>query len=159
MNNGAKWGIGCGIGCFTALIVGSILFVIGSRFILKQSVELQKIREQEELLERRMLEERGFSNYIEAQTFSIKDDIEDPTIYKGQTFELWGDCKTNICVLTQVCEIYGTVEGNLIFKGQVLKIHPNALIKGDVEANAQSIRSRGKINGSITGKYQILDQD
>ncbi len=64
-----------------------------------------------------------------------------------------------MAIFAQVAEVYDTVEGDIDFFGQMLTIHPNAVVKGDIRVQgAQVVQVRGKVEGTITGSYSVLDR-
>lgn len=156
MSKGSNWGIGLGIGCLVLLIGQAALILVGANFVARKAHQMQAVRaaERAQLIEE--LRARGFVNETQGQSMTIEQVITQPTIYDVQVFKLFGDCTTDLCVLAQHGEIHGTVEGDLVFRGQVLIIESNAVVKGNLELDAQSVTKRGRVEGSITGTYQTF---
>ena len=156
MNSGAKWAIGLGSGCLVVLVVCVVLAILAGRFVSHKSAEAEQRREAEREAFLAGMRARGFTNTISGQSVTIEEDIDQATIYEAQTFKLWGNCSTDLCVVAQTCEIFGTVEGTLIFEGQTLTIHPNGVIKGDLEVDAQTVERHGEVHGTVSGSYQVF---
>jgi len=141
---------------FVALI-SLLILSLGSCFygarIMSEKRAIQQEAKREQWLQE--LRARGFLNTMKGQTFSIEKDITEPIFFEAQTFKLWANSTSDLCVEAQVCEIYGTVEGDLIFHGQVLTIQPKAVIKGNLEVDAQVLKKYGEIMGNVTGNVQV----
>jgi hypothetical protein len=148
MSTGAKWGIGCGIGCLTLIIIIAIAAFIGFRYV-KGKVE--SITQE--------LKQIGFEKEVKGQMLEVRDDITEPTIYIGQGVKILGNCKTDLAIIAQMAEIHGKVDGKVYFRGQVLVIQPKAELLNGLDVTAQVIQKHGKVNGKITGKYQAIDDD
>jgi heme/copper-type cytochrome/quinol oxidase subunit 4 len=145
--------------CFFGLFIlsfGSCLFGAKRGMQLQQKLAIEKKAEEDKFIQG--LRARGFSNTLKGQSLSIEKTITEPTIFEAQTFKLLGDSTSDLYVKAQTCEIFGTVGGNLIFRGQVLTIHPKAVIKGNLDANAQVLKRHGKIMGNITGDIQVQEE-
>jgi len=78
-------------------------------------------------------------------------------LYQAQVVKVWGRCTTNLCILAQVAEIYGPIEGRLYFRGQVLTIHPTAVLKNGMDVEAQKLVRKGQVKGPVTGQFQTYE--
>ena len=145
MSTGAKWGLGCGIGCLTVIIVISIGLFITVKFVKDKIDETAS-----------ELEQLGFENVVKGQALEIGNKIIKPTLYMGQVVKIMADCSTDLAVMAQVCEIHGKVDGKVYFRGQVLIIQPHAELKNGLDIVAQVLQKYGKIEGEITGDYQTV---
>jgi hypothetical protein len=146
MSTGAKWGVGCGIGCLTIVIILAIAGFIGYKFAKGKLDEMQV-----------ELKQHGFETVIQGQNMELRDDITEPAIYMGQIVKIMGDCHTDLAIMAQLAEIHGTVSGDVYFRGQVLTIQPNAIITGNLDLKAQAVQKYGTVQGEITGIYQIME--
>jgi hypothetical protein len=149
MSAGAKWGLGCGIGCLSVIVIGVVVITLVTMSFLEKADTAAEI----------MRTEHGLTNLVSRQDLSVREDIDTPTVYKGQMVKISGDCSTDIGIVAQVAEIHGTVEGKVYFCGQILIIQPGAEIKNGIEVVtfAQIIKNEGKVTGGIVGPYQQLD--
>ena len=145
MSTGAKWGMGCGIGCLVIIMVIAIAGFVGFKMV-KQKIDDTATE----------LQELGFDNVVSGQTLEIKDDITKPTLYKAQMVKILADCNTNLAVMAQICEIHGKVDGKVYFRGQMLIIQPQAELRNGLDVLAQAIVKYGTVRGEITGKYQAI---
>ncbi len=144
MSTGAKWGLGCGIGCLTVIIIISIGIFMTVRFVKGKIDETAS-----------ELKQLGFENIVKGQVLEITDKITEPTLYIGQVVKIMTDCDTDLAVIAQVCEIHGKVDGKVYFRGQTLIIQPYSELKNGLDIMAQALQKYGKIEGEITGKYQM----
>lgn len=143
MSTGAKWGIGCGIGCLTTLILVGVLAFVAYRFTMAKV--------EEATLEFR---EMGFELTTKGQQINVTEDIAEQRLYVGQIVKVFGDCTTNLAILAQMAEIHGKIDGKLYFRGQMLTVHSNAHVVGGIDVKAQLLQVHGKVDGGITGEYQ-----
>ena len=146
MSTGAKWGLGCGIGCLTIVILVAVGGFIGYRFV--KGKVAQTVTE---------LKSHGFSEVKSGQNFVVTEDITVPTIYLAQMVKITGNCTTNLGIVAQMAEIHGRVDGKVYFRGQILVVQPNAELRGGLDVQAQVIQKFGRIDGGITGVYTSLD--
>ena len=146
MGTGAKVAIGCGSGClvFILLLVAAILAGV---FYVKNIIT--KYEDD--------LKSHGFETVVQEQMLEVVDPVSEPILFKGQMVRIMADCSTNMAVLAQACEVHGTVLGTFYFRGQVLTVHPGAELLGGADIQAQVLQNNGKIEGEITGKYQLLE--
>ena len=144
MGTGAKVAIGCGSGCLVFVLLVVLAIAAGAFYVKKI---ISKYEDE--------LKSHGFDTVIQGQMLNITEPINEPILFKGQSVRILSDCSTNMAVLAQVCELHGRIEGKLYFRGQMLTLHPDAEILGGVDAQAQLVQNNGKIEGGITGKYQI----
>ena len=145
MSTGAKWGLGCGIGCLTLILIAAIAGFAGYRFLMRcVDTMTQELRQ------------RGFEKVVKGQAIVVKDEITEPTLYLGQAVKILGDCKTNLAIIAQLAEIHGRVDGKVYFRGQMLTIQPKAELLNGLDITAQVLQKYGKITGGITGKYQTI---
>lgn len=145
MGTGAKVAIGCGSGCLVVVLLFAVAIATGA-FYVKKIVSKYETE----------LKGHGFETVMQEQMLNITEPVTEPILFKGQSVRVMSDCSTNMAVLAQVCEIHGTVEGKLYFRGQMLTIHPGAEILGGADVQAQLVQNNGKIEGGITGKYQLV---
>jgi hypothetical protein len=146
MSTGAKVGIGCGVGCLVVIILGIAASAIGWFFVQKKIDEAET-----------ELRGYGFDKTQAGQVIDVKDEITEKTLFKGQVVRVYGNSKTDIALLAQMAEIHGTIEGKVYFRGQILMVHPNGVIKGGVDAKGQAIQNMGRIEGEITGSIPVMD--
>jgi hypothetical protein len=99
----------------------------------------------------------GFETVKAGQMLTLSDPVDEPVLFKAQSVRIMSDCSTNMAVLAQMCEVYGRVEGKLYFRGQILTVHPGAEILGGLDVQTQLLQNSGKIEGSVTGKYQLIE--
>ncbi|MEA3346771.1 MAG: hypothetical protein U9Q21_01625 [Candidatus Auribacterota bacterium] len=142
MSTGAKWGLGCGIGCLTIITIISVGIFMTVRFVKGKIDETAS-----------ELQQLGFETVVKGQVIEISDDIAEPTLYMGQVVKVMADCSTDLAVMAQVCEIHGRVDGKVYFRGQVLIIQPHAELKNGLDITAQALQKYGKIEGEVTGDY------
>ena len=153
MSSGAKTAIGCGLAAFLcmALICGGIIWV-GYLAVEKAEVVVkQVIDEMQKQVESfaAPFEAQGFQR-VTGQVMEITSDIQKPTVYTVQVFKLEANSEADLAVMAQVAEIDGTINGDLHFFGQVLKIHPDAVITGDLHIQvAQAVENEGTVEGNI----------
>ena len=83
----------------------------------------------------------------------------EPTIYIGQSVRILNGSDRGMAFLCQTAEIHGPVVGNVRFIGQALTIKENAELMRDLEVTAQLVNLFGKVDGKITGVYQMLNKD
>lgn len=153
MSSGAKTAIGCGLAAFLcmALICGGIGFVTYLAFDKAEGVVKQVIAEMEKQVEAfaAPFEAQGFER-VTGQVVEVTSDIQKPTVYTVQVFKLEANSEADLAVMAQVAEINGTINGDLHFFGQTLKIHPDAVITGDLHVQvAQVVDNRGTVQGNI----------
>ncbi len=146
LSKGAKWGIGIGAGCLVLLLLIAGLAFFGYTFF-KGKIEAVTMD----------LKTHGFEKTIKGQIIEVKDPITEPAIYMGQVVKILGDCQTNLAIVAQMAEIHGRVQGKVYFRGQVLVIEPKAELLNGLDVTAQVVQKFGKIQGEITGKYQMTD--
>ena len=146
MGTGAKVAIGCGSGCL-GLVVLVALLIGGGAFYVKKIISKYETE----------LKGYGFETVTTGQVLDITEPITQPVLLKGQVVRIKADCSCDIAVLAQACEVYGKVDGKLYFRGQVLTVQPGGEILGGVDAQAQVLQNKGKIEGGITGKYQLIE--
>jgi hypothetical protein len=130
------------------LSVGSCM-VGASRGTAERKVEEEKLRTE--------LQTKGFKNFFKGQTFSIQKDITEPTFYDAQTVNLLAGSTADLYIKAQSCEVHGVIDGNLTFRGQTLTIQPNAVIKGNLDVEAQVLKRYGKVMGNTDGKVQVQE--
>ncbi|MEA3305355.1 MAG: hypothetical protein U9R52_00915 [Candidatus Omnitrophota bacterium] len=147
MSTGAKWGLGCGIGCLTIIIIISIGIFMAVRFVKDKIDETAS-----------ELTQLGFETVVKKQMIEVRADIIEPTLYIGQSVKIMGDCSTNLAVMAQICEIHGKIDGKVYFRGQMLIIQPKAELKNGLNIMAQLLQKYGKIEGEITGDYQMVPE-
>ena len=135
MSTGAKWGVGCGIGCLTLLILLGIIGFFGYRFA---KAKLEGVTQE--------LQELGFKVVVKGQNIEIRDEVTVPTLYVGQMVKILGNCTTNLAIVAQMAEIHGRVDGKVYFRGQMLTIQPRAELLNGLDVTAQIITKYGKIN-------------
>lgn len=148
MSTGAKWGLGCGIGCLAIIIILAIAGFVGFKLV-KEKIDETTVE----------LQELGFVNVVTGQALEITDEITRPTLYKAQMVKILADCNTDLAVMAQICEIHGKVDGKVYFRGQVLIIQPQAELRNGLDVLAQVIQKFGTVKGEITGKYQTIQPE
>lgn len=146
MGTGAKVAIGCGSGCLVVVLLIAVAAIAGTVYVKKIITKYET-----------ELKSHGFETVVTGQMLDITDPIDEPILLKAQVVRIMSDCSTNMAVLAQACEVSGTIEGKLYFRGQVLTVHPGAEILGGMDAQAQLVQNNGKIEGGMTGKYQLIE--
>ena len=143
MGAGAKWGIGCGIGCLVVIVLLVVAALVGTGMVKKLVAD-----------KKAELKALGFENEIAGHMLEVRQPIDKPTLLMGQMVRIFADCSTNVAVLAQSCEVHGKVNGRLYFRGQMLVIQPNAEITGGMDLMAQVVQVFGTVRGEVTGTYQ-----
>jgi len=142
-------GSGClkatGIGCLVVLIAIGGLGYAGYRFFRRQYTAVMERYERD-----------GYKK-IEGQFIEITETITEPTIFVGQSIKINGGSERGIALLCQSGTISGKVAGNVHFVGQTLTIHKDALLMRDLDVTAQVVNQFGKVDGKITGVYQVMN--
>ena len=146
MSTGAKWGLGCGVGCLVIVILVAVGGFVGYR-VIKGKIA-GTVTE---------LKNLGFAKVETGPQFVVTTDITEPTLYVAQMVKITGNCTTNLAIVAQMAEIHGRVDGKVYFRGQILVVQPNAELRGGLDVQAQVIQKFGRIDGAITGVYQALD--
>src|SRR5690606_16229985 len=153
LSSGAKTAIGCAAVAFVVmtLICGGIVWV-GYLAVDKAGEVVQQVIEelekQTEAFAARF-EAEGYQR-VTGQVVKVTTDVEKPTVYTVQVFELDADSAADLAVMAQVAEIKGTIDGDLHFLGQQLTIHPDAVITGDLRVQmAQVVDNRGTVQGEV----------
>ena len=146
MSTGAKWGVGCGIGCLTLIIIIAIVAFVGYRFAKGKMEDMTQ-----------EMKHLGFEQVVKQQAIEVADEITEPTLYVGQIVRILGNCSTNLAIIAQAAEIHGKVDGKVYFRGQVLTIQPKAELLNGLDVTAQVVQKYGKVHGEIAGQYQSLD--
>lgn len=146
IGTGAKVAIGCGSGCLVLVLITVVTIVAGVLYVKKIITRYEK-----------ELKGYGFETVMKGQVIEITDPVDEPVLLKAQSVRIMADCSTNIAVLAQMCELHGTVKGRLYFRGQLLTIHPGAEILGGLDVQAQLVQNNGKIEGGVTGEYQLYE--
>ena len=144
LSSRAKWGIGCGIGCLVIIILVAIAGYVGFRYVMGMLDDMTQ-----------EFNQLGFEHVVKAQSIEVQEDIHEKTLYMGQVVKIYGNCTTDLAILAQMAEIHGNVGGKVYFRGQLLVIQPGAVITNGVDVMAQAVKNYGKVEGEITGKYQI----
>lgn len=132
----------CGLGCAIVLLIGVIALSIGV---------IATVRLGRKYIESLTAEYRdmGFTETIRGQKLTVRQDMDKPTILLGQMVEVYGSSSTNLAVVAQVAEIHGNIDGKLYFKGQVLRIMPEAHIRNGADITAQSFTNDGTVEGDL----------
>lgn len=146
LSTGAKWGLGCGFGCLTMLVLLTVAAFFGYQYVTRKLAEMT-----------REMKQLGFERVETHQAVEVRNTIVSPTLYIGQMVKVVGDCNTNLAIIAQVAEIHGRVAGKVYFRGQVLTIEQKAELLGGLDATAQVINQHGVVRGGITGKYQVVN--
>jgi hypothetical protein len=146
MGTGAKVAIGCGSGCLVVVLLIAAVAIAGTVYVKNMITKYEND-----------LKSQGFETVVSGQMLDVTDPVDEPTLFKAQVVRIMSDCSTDMAVLAQACEISGKIEGKLYFRGQVLTVNPGAEILGGVDAQAQVLMNKGKIEGGITGKYQLVE--
>jgi hypothetical protein len=153
LSSGAKVAIGCAAVAFLAmaLICGGIVWVGYLAVDKAQEVVQQVVEELEKQTEAfaARFEAEGYER-VRGQVVNVTSDIEKPTVYTVQVFQLNANSAADLAVMAQVAEIKGRIEGDLHFLGQQLTIHPEAVITGDLHVQmAQVVDNRGTVEGEV----------
>jgi hypothetical protein len=152
LSSGAKTAIGCGAVAFVfvALLCGGIIW--GVYLAMDKAQELveqvvQEIGKQADNFAARF-EAEGYER-VTGQVVNVTKDIEKPTVYTVQVFQLNANSAADLAVLAQTAEIKGRIDGDLHFLGQTLTIHPDAVITGNLHVQAQMVDNRGTVEGEV----------
>ena len=144
-------GHGClkaaGIGCLVVIIGLGVLGYAGYRFVKRQYVAVMERYERE-----------GYRK-VEGQMIEVADRVTEPTIYIGQSVRIMNGSERGMAFLCQTAEIHGNVAGNVHFVGQMITIKEDAELMRDLEVTAQLVNLFGKVDGKVTGLYQVLNKD
>jgi hypothetical protein len=136
-----------GIGCLVILIGLGVLGYVGYRFVKHQYTAVMERYERE-----------GYKK-VEGQMIEVPDRVTEPTIYVGQSVKIMKGSERGMAFLCQTAEIHGDVVGNVHFVGQMLTIKEDAELMRDLEVTAQLVNLFGKVDGKVTGVYQMLNKD
>jgi hypothetical protein len=136
-----------GIGCLVVVIGLGVLGYAGYRFIKHQYAAVMERYERE-----------GYKK-VEGQVIEITEPVAEPTIFIGQVVKIKKGSERGIAMLCQSAEINGKVVGNVHFVGQMITIKEDAELMRDLEVTAQLVNLFGKVDGKITGVYQVLNKD
>ncbi|MBC8350770.1 MAG: hypothetical protein H8E66_02205 [Planctomycetes bacterium] len=91
---------------------------------------------------------------IEQQRIVVNRTVAAPTVFLGQGVELYANVHAEVAIVAQSVELYGLVRGPLTVRAQVIRIHPDAVIQGNLHVeSAQSIWIDGRVEGAIIGEY------
>jgi len=145
LSTGAKWGVGCGVGCLVVVVLLAAAGIFGFRVVKGKIDEVAS-----------ELQTKGFENTVRGQSLEITDAITEPTLYMGQIVKIMSDCTTDLAIMAQIGEIHGRVEGKTYFRGQMLTVQPQAVLRKGLDVKAQTILQYGTVDGPITGTYQLL---
>jgi hypothetical protein len=163
LSGGAKVAIGCGAVAFLFMVVicGGIVWMWAivldrAPAVIQQAEEaaLRVMKEAEKLA----MQSEAFAERFEAegyvrvtgQVLAVTQDIEQPTVYTVQVFQLNADSAADLAVAAQVAEIHGRIDGDLHFLGQSLIIHPDAVITGNLHVQtAEVVDNRGTVEGEV----------
>jgi hypothetical protein len=138
----AKLGCGCGV-----IILLLIITCISGIFYLKSFVSGFT----EPLIAKGYTEVSGQVIHVPADQV-----ISNKTLYICQVLKFDGTATDDIAFCCQVIELKGTLDGDVDILAQVLKVHPGAVIKGNIRADAlQFLENNGTIEGTITGTIQV----
>ena len=144
-------GHGClkaaGIGCLVVIIGLGVLGYVGYRVVKRQYTAVMERYERE-----------GYKK-VEGQLIEVTERVTEPTIYIGQSVRIMSGSERGMAFLCQTAEIHGTVAGNVHFLGQMITIKEDAELMRDLEVTAQLVNLFGKVDGKITGVYQMLNKD
>ena len=103
--------------------------------------------------------EREGYRKVEGQMIEVADRVTEPTIYIGQSVRIMNGSERGMAFLCQTAEIHGNVAGNVHFVGQMITIKEDAELMRDLEVTAQLVNLFGKVDGKVTGLYQVLNKD
>lgn len=142
LSTGAKWGIGCGAGCLTMILLLAAGGFIGYRAV-RHWVDGRTSD----------LKSRGFLQVRTGQAIDVREQVGEPVLYRGQIVRILGDCPTNLAIVAQMAEIHGVVKGKTYFRGQILVVKPRADLQGGLDIQAQVLQQLGRISGTIEGQY------
>jgi len=139
---GRKIGCGCVLAALLALIIAIVLGVIAWQWAMAFP---------------RAFQEQGYAT-VSGQKISVPHDatVSADTVYIGQHVQFNGVATGNLAFFCQVVEIKGTVEGDIDILGQVLKILPGGVVKGDIRCEGlQVLQNDGSIEGAVSGTVQM----
>lgn len=93
----------------------------------------------------------GFENVVKGASLEIKEDIGEPTLYQAAGVRIYGNCTTNLAIVAKLAEIYGRVQGKVYFRGERLKIMPNAELVGGIDSSGH-VSQYGVIRSPDSGR-------
>lgn len=147
LSTGAKIGIGCGAAALLTVLACAGLIYFGIRYVMDEADSFA-----------REFEARGYSR-VTGQVITVTQPVNQATTYVGQIVTFRAPVDTHVAVAAQTADVFSTINGDLDFYGQVLTIHPGAVITGDVRIKfAQAVSVAGTVEGEITGSFQTIDR-
>ena len=148
MSTGAKWGLGCGVGCLSLMVLlavgGFVAYRIGMKYLGRWEADFH---------------DRGFTEIVKSHAIDITEPVETPTLFLAQIVKVMAPCPTNMAIIAQMAEVHSRIEGTLYFRGQLLVIQPGGELMNGLDVQAQAIQNYGAIEGDITGTFQSIDID
>lgn len=159
MSSGTKFLLGCGAAGFLAIAVvcGGLIF-LGNKFLDFGREVVGEFMEQVDEFAGRF-EDQGYHR-VRGQVLEVTTEVRSPTVYTVQAFTLKADTQSDIAVIAQVAEIEGTVNGDLHFLGQVLTIHPDAVVTGNVYVEmAQVVEIDGTVEGEVIRSAKPVEEE
>ncbi len=163
-STGKKWAIGCGIGCLILLILAGILGAAAARGVKKAVMEMEpKVMAQ---LEEAVATVEKMSSEFEAKGFQavrqpaidVNEEVHGPKVYVGQMVRIFARCDDDVAIAAPMAEVHSEVTGDLYFRGQMLTLHPGAVVGGNLDVEAQMLQVNGAtVLGEITGSHQLID--
>jgi hypothetical protein len=149
MSRSTKILLGCGAVLFIGfvLLCGGVLFVANKGLDLAQHLAGEVFERIDEFAGR--FEQRGYQR-VTGQVVDVRSDVRQPTVYTVQVLTLHANTEHSIAILAQAAEIRGTINGDLHFLGQMLTLHPEAVVKGNVYLEmVQHFEHKGKVEGEV----------
>jgi len=137
-------------GCGTVLLLGIISIVVvvflGYRWTVQKADEFAT-----------KYEAKGYQ-HVSGQMIEENQPIDSPRVYTAQVVIIREDVEADIAIMSQSAEIHGTVHGDIDFLGQLLVIHPDAVVTGNIRVEmGQVIQIQGTVEGEVTGSWQVLN--
>ena len=169
MSDGAKIALGCGAAAFLCMLLicgGAVL--LGFRAVevaqdvaqeaAKEFAKQQAERQQQADEFAGRFVEQGY-HHIDAQMLDVTSAIQQPTVYTGQVINLHADSEASIAVSAQMADIQGTINGDLHVRCDVLNIHPDTVITGNLYLEDTHVfENKGTVQGEVIHESSASDE-
>jgi len=142
--NKNKWLWGCGIGCLGLMVIGILATATATWFALSFVNDLE-----DELVALGLEKQSG-------QFIKVEETITEPTYYKGQVVMIRNGSRAPVGLLCQMAELRGEFHEPVTFRGQIITIHPDAVLHQGLDVKTQIVERLGEVKGEITGQYQVI---
>ncbi|MBN1269211.1 MAG: hypothetical protein JXB04_06455 [Kiritimatiellae bacterium] len=140
-------GRGCLSGCLVVILLVALLAAGAWLFLRRYVIENFLAR----------MERQGY-HVVREQFIEVREPVQEPTVYYGQTVRLGGGSERGVAIVARTAEVAGHFKGNVRFFGQALTVERGALIDYDLHAFAQVISLYGRVEGEVTGVHLELNR-